>query len=96
VPTRKIADLPAPERWTRPACAHPDHSPPSMIVLPPGQYEHTCPACGSYVQFFVSRPMLTAPVDSHLERIWRAARTATPMLLLHALRRDSNGQNEHR
>ena len=36
---RKIADEPKP-------CRHPQHDPPTMIVLDPGTYEHTCPGCG--------------------------------------------------
>ena len=27
-------------------CTHPEHNPPSMIVLEPGVYEHACPGCG--------------------------------------------------
>ena len=34
-------------------CSHPSHDPPNMIVLPPGIYEHTCPACGYRVEFTV-------------------------------------------
>jgi hypothetical protein len=26
-------------------CRHPVHSPPNMIVLEPGVYEHECPSC---------------------------------------------------
>lgn len=29
------------------SCKHPDHEPPTMIVLQPGTYEWTCPACGA-------------------------------------------------
>lgn len=36
---RKIKDAPKP-------CLHPEHNPPSHIVLEPGTYEHTCPGCG--------------------------------------------------
>ena len=29
-------------------CRHPDHAPPSMLYIPPGQYHlHTCPGCGT-------------------------------------------------
>jgi hypothetical protein len=42
MPLRKIDDL-AP--WTdRVICIHPEHNPPSMMVLEPGVYEHTCPS----------------------------------------------------
>lgn len=26
-------------------CQHPEHKPPSMLVLEPGAYEHECPGC---------------------------------------------------
>lgn len=45
---KKIADLPDP-------CFHPGHNPPGNIVLPPGVYEHTCPACLRKTTFTVSR-----------------------------------------
>jgi hypothetical protein len=35
------------------ACRHPEHNPPTMIVLEPGLYEHECPSCGRKVQFTV-------------------------------------------
>lgn len=38
-------------------CRHPEHNPPSMIVLKPGVYEHTCPACGKKRTFTV--PLIT-------------------------------------
>lgn len=44
---RKVADLPAP-------CLHTEHYPPSMIVLAPGVYEHTCPGCGFSSRFTVA------------------------------------------
>lgn len=40
MPIKKIADVPQP-------CIHPEHYFPNMIVLPPGIYEHSCPACGA-------------------------------------------------
>lgn len=49
---RKIADLP------KPPCRHPEHNPPSMIVLEPGVYEHICPACGNRIEFVVNRATL--------------------------------------
>ncbi len=36
-------------------CRHPGHHPPSMIVLTPGIYEHTCPACQK-TQTIIVRP----------------------------------------
>jgi hypothetical protein len=43
---RKICDVPL-------VCRHPNHKPPSMIVLSPGTYEHTCPGCGAVSTFAV-------------------------------------------
>ena len=31
--------------WNTKTCKHPEHNPPSHIVLDPGNYEYTCPAC---------------------------------------------------
>lgn len=42
----RIGDVPQP-------CRHPEHEPPSMIVLPPGIYMHTCPGCGREMTFTV-------------------------------------------
>lgn len=38
-------------------CLHPEHNPPTMIVLKPGTYEYTCPACGKKTTFTV--PLIT-------------------------------------
>lgn len=46
---RKIADAP-PE-----PCLHPGHHPPTMIVLQPGTYEHTCVGCGRRAVIHVPR-----------------------------------------
>lgn len=56
---RKIRDITPP--WNLPPhgtggpgpCYHPEHNPPSMIVLTPGVYEHVCPGCGARVEFRV-------------------------------------------
>lgn len=48
-PTKKIAEPPAAA-----TCRHPDHDPPKLIVLEPGLYEHTCPACGRQRTFRVT------------------------------------------
>jgi len=32
-------------------CRHPEHNPPSMIVLPPGTYQHECPKCHKTITF---------------------------------------------
>ena len=39
---KKIRDLERPK-----FCQSPSHNPPSMISLPDGVYEHTCPKCGA-------------------------------------------------
>ncbi|GJQ43688.1 MAG: hypothetical protein JETCAE03_31860 [Ignavibacteriaceae bacterium] len=38
-------------------CTHPEHNPPSHIVLSPGEYEYTCPSCGKITKFTV--PLIT-------------------------------------
>lgn len=60
MPTRKIGDLPEPDksRWVKTEerpCFHPEHDPPSMVVRPPGIYEHECPGCGRKITFVVQR-----------------------------------------
>jgi hypothetical protein len=45
---KKIAD---PEKH----CRHPEHEPPTHIVLEPGTWEHTCPGCGCKRVFVVGR-----------------------------------------
>jgi len=47
---KKVGEVPVP-------CMHPEHEPPKHIVLSPGQYEHTCPACGKVSRFTVQRVM---------------------------------------
>ena len=39
-------------------CNHPEHNPPNMMVLEPGTYQHTCPACGKKTIFTV--PLITS------------------------------------
>jgi hypothetical protein len=48
MPTRKISDLPIAK-----PCRDPDHRPATMVVRPPGIYEHTCPSCGQSFTFVV-------------------------------------------
>lgn len=45
----KKLKVPCPPR----PCRHPEHNPPGMIVLSPGTYEHTCPACKKTTVFVV-------------------------------------------
>ncbi len=71
---RKIADLPEDDR-----CRHPSHDPPSMIVLPPGIYEHTCPGCGKTREIVVRKfgelgRMTAAPRDNPFSPMIRAVR----------------------
>lgn len=54
MPTRKIADLPAP-------CLDSEHNPPTHIALERGVYEHVCPACGEKRQFVVETPTMGGP-----------------------------------
>jgi len=42
----KIKDAPKP-------CLHPEHNPPTHIVLKPGTYRYTCPGCGKVIEFEV-------------------------------------------
>ncbi len=44
MPFKKIAPV---ESWMTPTCRDPEHFPPRMIVLEPGKYKYTCPACGA-------------------------------------------------
>jgi hypothetical protein len=44
-------------------CRHPDHDPPTMIVLQPGIYEHKCPACGQK-QIVVQPPKPTCMIST--------------------------------
>jgi hypothetical protein len=39
--------------WKVKHCSHPEHLPPSHIVLPPGNYVHTCPGCKQEVPYVV-------------------------------------------
>ncbi len=56
MPLRKIGEAPRfPSAPSIPAgCQSPEHNPPNMIVLEPGVYEHTCPACGAKQVFTVA------------------------------------------
>lgn len=48
MPLKKIRSLPV----DRP-CLDPEHNPPTMIVLEPGEYEYECPRCGHKQRFIV-------------------------------------------
>lgn len=62
MPLKKLRDL-APFQ----PCNHPEHNPPTMIVLSPGVYEHTCPACGKKQQFVVNRPSHLSASSYHTQ-----------------------------
>lgn len=49
MPFRKIEEFNPPK-----ICTHPEHNPPSYIVLQPGVYEHQCPGCGNKIKIVVS------------------------------------------
>ena len=49
---RKIDDD---KGWTGKECHSPEHNPPMGIVLEPGTYEYTCPACGAKRVFTVPK-----------------------------------------
>ena len=55
---KKIGDLPKNSSYQKRYCIHPEHNPPSMIVLQPGVYEHTCPGCFEKIEFIVDGPHL--------------------------------------
>jgi hypothetical protein len=38
----------------KPPCTSPEHNPPGMIVLPPGEHVWQCPSCGEITKFTVS------------------------------------------
>lgn len=47
------------ELWVQP-CSHPEHRPPSHIVIPAGKkMVHTCPACGA-TQVIRNKPICFA------------------------------------
>ena len=53
MPLRKIEDNQC-DKYKE-LCQHPEHNPPSHMVLEPGTYEYTCPACHNIVIFTVPR-----------------------------------------
>lgn len=67
MPTRKIHDFSP----SHSSCNHPEHNPPSMIVLPPGLYEHTCPRCGQKQTFTVKREgQLQQQLQDQSNNLW--------------------------
>ncbi len=46
MPMRRIDQGPCSEDWRVRECRDPDHAPPSMLYIPPGElWEHECPSC---------------------------------------------------
>lgn len=50
---KRIGDLPPSWPQASRPCLHPEHNPPSLIVLEPGVYEYQCPGCGKTIVFTV-------------------------------------------
>lgn len=59
-----------PDREGDKICRHPEHRVPTMISLPNGTYEHTCPGCGKKTIFRVNNPTLRAPLDVREAAKW--------------------------
>ena len=53
-----LRKLPDSEVWQERLCQSPEHNPPSHIVLEPGTWEHTCPACGKKLIFTIPAKFL--------------------------------------
>ena len=41
------------EKFEDTVCHDPEHNPPSLIALQPGEYKYTCPVCGKTTTFSV-------------------------------------------
>ncbi len=59
MPFRKLT---GPDKWRRP-CLDPEHEVPGHIVLEPGVWEWTCPACGAKRVIVVPLVTASAPVQ---------------------------------
>ena len=46
-----------PEKYVKPPCLSPEHSPPTHIVLSPGRHKYVCPACGK--EYIIDIPFIT-------------------------------------
>jgi hypothetical protein len=51
MPMRRIGEADVRVVPERPACADPEHNPPTHMVLEPGTYQHDCPRCGAVTTF---------------------------------------------
>lgn len=50
MPLKKIRDF-------KPPCTASDHNPPAYMYYTPGEYEWTCPRCGTVTRFYVAGPI---------------------------------------
>lgn len=48
-------------------CRHPNHNPPSMIVLQPGVHTYQCPACKQEQTLTIHKPMMKV----EFEEMWK-------------------------
>ena len=69
MPLRRLEPNPNQPNWDKAPCISREHNPPSMIVLPNGRYEYTCPTCGQKTYFFVNRPSCQTRKESR-KRSW--------------------------
>lgn len=59
---KRIGDV---EPWERrQPCSHPEHRPPTHIVLESGEYENECPGCGEKTRWTVTNPTWTTEARS--------------------------------
>jgi len=77
MPLKKLSELPDHE-----TCRHPEHDPPMHIVLRPGIYEYTCPACGRSITFRVQPASLLRLPNAHAHVPYRPGRSTHSMLSL--------------
>ena len=68
MPTRKVGEI---DRLI--TCNDPDHDPPSMMVYPPGRYQHVCKFCGRTV-FFTVYPTFISNSVQGCQDAWQAVK----------------------
>lgn len=58
---RKLPELEGEFSYELKPCLHPEHTPPTHVVLEPGRWEHRCPGCSRTMEFRVPpKPTCTA------------------------------------
>lgn len=62
MPFKKISSF-----STEPRCLHPEHNPPTMILMEPGVYEYTCPGCEHSQEYVV--PPRPSMVDAGFPKV---------------------------